>query len=89
MKKTDELAEVFSQIEDADTMKRFFEEIFTPHERKDFALRWQSLKMVNEGMPQRKISEELGISLCKITRAAKVLKKEGSVSKKLLDDQTY
>ena len=33
---------------------------------------------------QRNISKKYGISLCKITRVSKILKKENSISKKLL-----
>jgi TrpR family trp operon transcriptional repressor len=36
-------------------------------------------------MPQRKIAEELGLSLCKITRGSRELKKEGSAFRVLLD----
>jgi TrpR family trp operon transcriptional repressor len=36
-------------------------------------------------MTQRKIAEKYGISLCKITRGSKVLKKDGSVALKVLD----
>jgi len=36
-------------------------------------------------MAQRKIAEELGLSLCKITRGSRELKKEGSAFKALLE----
>jgi TrpR family trp operon transcriptional repressor len=38
------------------------------------------MKMLKAGIPQRKIASELGISLCKITRGAKVLKDPGAVA---------
>lgn len=80
-----ELAEIFAKINDPETMELFFSEIFTPKERKDISLRWDLLKMVKEHTPQREIAAELGISLCKITRGAKIIKNEDSVSNKILD----
>jgi len=62
----------------------FFGELLTPAEIADFALRWRLLKLLDSGVPQRKIAAELGISLCKITRGSRVLKKEGSRVKKAL-----
>ena len=84
MEKKDELIEVFTRIDDPKVMEDFFNEIFTPAERQDLITRWQSMKLISQNIPQRKIAKMLGISLCKITRGAKVLKKENSVSKKLL-----
>ena len=84
MKKPEELIEVFTEIDDPEVMENFFNEIFTPAERQDFTTRWQSMKLLSQNIPQRKIAEMLGISLCKITRGAKVLKQKNSVSKKIL-----
>ena len=62
----------------------FFQELFTRAEIEDFALRWRLLKMLKSGVPQRKIAARLGISLCKITRGSKVLKKRNSKIKQVL-----
>jgi TrpR family trp operon transcriptional repressor len=40
--------------------------------------------MLNDGIPQREISKALGVSLCKITRGSRELKKEDSVVKGIL-----
>ena len=82
---TKEIARVFSSIDDVRTMRRFFEEIFTAAEMRDMALRWQLMKLLRKGIPQREIASDLGVSLCKITRGSKVLKNPRSVSNKLLD----
>ncbi len=79
-----ELIEVFCGIRDAGTMRRFFDEIFTSAEKHDLAMRWQLMKMINDDIPQRQIAAQLRISLCKITRGAKVLKDDKSVTKKIL-----
>ena len=68
-------------------MHHFLEEILTPAECKDLALRWKLMEMLQEGIPQRKIASELGISLCKITRGAKILKNSRSVSKRYLESR--
>ncbi len=82
-----EIAEVFCKIGDPKTMDRFLQEMFTPAEIRDLELRWKSVKMIHDNVPQRKIASQLKISLCKITRGSKVLKKKGSVAKKLLNNE--
>jgi len=81
----EQLAGILSRIEDSKTVERFLLEILTPSEIDAIVLRWELLKLLNEGVSQREISNRLGISLCKITRGSKVLKKQGSAVKKILD----
>ncbi|MCG8550053.1 MAG: YerC/YecD family TrpR-related protein [Desulfobacterales bacterium] len=80
-----ELLDVILSIKNKDELESFFEEIFTPAEISDLSLRWKLLKDLHAGMTQRKIAEKYGISLCKITRGSKVLKKNGSVARQVLD----
>jgi len=79
-----DLAKVFARIDTVRTMRKFFDEIFTEAERKDLALRWQLMKMLKKGVSQREIATRLGISLCKITRGAKILKDRNSVTNKIM-----
>ncbi len=81
----DELVKIFTEISDFEEMKSFIEEILTPKEIEDFALRWKLLQELNEGHTQRNIAAKHGISLCKITRGSKILKKDNSITKKILD----
>jgi TrpR family trp operon transcriptional repressor len=71
--------DVFQQMQD------FLGEILTPSEQRDLALRWELMRRLKKGVPQRQIAKELGISLCKITRGAKILKQDHSVSKHYLN----
>jgi len=87
MSRATEVAKVFSSIDDTRTMKTLFEEIFTPAEIQDVALRWQLMTMLHRGIPQRQIASELGISLCKITRGAKIIKNQRSATRRLLDER--
>lgn len=80
-----ELASVFAEIDDADTMMKFFGEMFTEAEQKDITLRWQLMKKLNANLPQREIASKLGISLCKITRGAKIVKDSDSVTSKIMN----
>jgi len=85
MDSSKELSEVVARIGDPNTMMRFFAEIFTPAERRAFALRWRLMQMLHARVPQRTIAAELGISLCKITRGSRVLKNRKSVTRAVLD----
>ncbi|GBC60329.1 transcriptional regulator [Desulfonema ishimotonii] len=80
-----ELVDIFSEITDPDEMDDFFQEIFTEKELRDLVLRWQLLKELHEGKTQRNIAATHGISLCKITRGAKILKQENSAARRLLE----
>lgn len=84
MAHVNELANVLTEIDDPQLMKRFIGELFTPAEIQDMALRWRLMNLLHEGTPQRTIAKRLGISLCKITRGSKVLKRRNSASKKIL-----
>lgn len=84
MSQNNNLIETFCQISDPEEMESFFNEIFTPAERHDFNLRWKLMSQLKEGLTQRKIAADLGISLCKITRGAKIIKKNASVTNKYI-----
>ncbi|NCN05526.1 MAG: transcriptional regulator [Spirochaetales bacterium] len=73
-----EFAEVLSGLS-ADNIVKILQEIMTPAEIEDLSLRWLLMKKLKGGMPQRRIAEELHISLCKITRGSKVLKNPSSL----------
>ena len=80
----DELASAFARIDDVKEMKKFFEEIFTDAERHDLGLRWELMRRLRNKVPQRDIASQLGISLCKITRGAKIVKDPKSVTNRLM-----
>ncbi len=78
------ITDVFARVGSAADMRQFFDEILTTAEARDLALRWMLLQRLNAGVPQRKIAEELGISLCKITRGSRILKDRKSVTVRML-----
>lgn len=77
-KSLDELAEALSRSKDKELIRSFLESLLTPRELSEVASRWALVRMILEGNTQRNISRELGLSLCKITRGSKELKKEDS-----------
>lgn len=79
-----ELLDIISGIKDTDHLEQLFKDLFTPAELDDLTLRWKLLKDLHQGMPQRRIAEKYRISLCKITRGSKVLKKKDGMVKAIL-----
>ena len=84
-----ELVDVFARTSNYEDMQKLFEELFTQREKYDFALRWRLLKDLHYGKTQREIANDLGISLCKITRGSKILKSPESQIKKILQEHEY
>ncbi len=87
MESAKKLIEVLCRITEPAIMKRFISEIFTPAEIDDFVLRWRLMEMLQNGVPQRDIATELGISLCKITRGSKVLSTGNSITERIHKDK--
>ena len=85
MTELSELSAHLASLDDMKVIERFFDEIMTPAEKKALALRWELMKLLKEGVSQRRIAAELGISLCKITRGSRELRKRSSVARELLD----
>lgn len=81
------ISEMARALEGADSalIEEFLYSLLTPAEADEMAKRWALVKELSTGMPQRKIAEELGLSLCKITRGSRELKKQGSAFKALLE----
>ena len=80
-----ELSEALSRTGDRDLIYNFLECLLTANELSEVASRWALVKMLDEGVSQRKIATALGLSLCKITRGSKELQKEDSAFKKMID----
>lgn len=80
-----DMCQLLANVKDEKTIYDFFCCLFTPSELEDFAKRWLLVKEIDKGTTQRKIAEKYNISLCKITRGSKELKKEDSAFRKFLD----
>lgn len=73
-----ELAAALAQADDPQLIKAFLESLLTENEVTDISSRWTLVRLIERGMSQRTISKELGLSLCKITRGSRELKKDES-----------
>ncbi|WP_294428096.1 Trp family transcriptional regulator [uncultured Treponema sp.] len=80
-----EMCNLLSKNNDASFIYDFFGCLFTPAELNDFAKRWLLVREIDKGTTQREIAKKFHISLCKITRGSRELKKEDSAFRKLLD----
>jgi TrpR family transcriptional regulator, trp operon repressor len=84
--KLNEIAKALSKINDPSLIEEFLKSILTDNEVKDISSRWELVKLLDRGLSQRKIADKLKLSLCKITRGSKELKKENSAFKKVIRD---
>ncbi len=73
-----ELSRALARAEDPELIKGFLESLLTENEITDISSRWTLVRLLDHGMSQRTISRELGLSLCKITRGSRELKKDQS-----------
>ena len=80
-----EMCSLIASNNDSQTIYEFFECLFTLAERDDFATRWLLVKEIDKGTTQREIARKFGMSLCKITRGSKELKKPDSAFRRFLD----
>lgn len=81
------IAEIARSLEGADAtlIEEFLYSLLTPAEADEMAKRWALVKELSEGTPQRRVAEDLGLSLCKITRGSRELKKQNSAFRAMLD----
>ena len=78
MDKINEIAMVLGTVDDVDIISDFLRSLLTSSEMEAISSRWELVKLLDRGVSQRKISALLGLSLCKITRGSKELKKTPS-----------
>jgi TrpR family trp operon transcriptional repressor len=80
----DKVSGILAGLTEPDEVSRFLGEILTPAERYDIETRWELMERLDDGMSQRDVAEALGVSLCKITRGAKILKDPEAITPRLI-----
>jgi len=80
-----ELSRTLASVKDSILLEDFLKALLTPQEYNSVASRWALVRLLDQGMTQRKIAETLGLSLCKITRGSREMKKEESSFRKMID----
>jgi len=84
MNRLNEIAHVLAETNDPGLIEDFLTSILTPNEIGDISSRWELVKLLDEGHSQRQIAKDLHLSLCKITRGSKELKKKNSALRQLI-----
>lgn len=80
-----ELSRLLALTDDPHLVEEVLCALLTPSEADDLSARWELVKRLDQGETQRRIAKELRLSLCKITRGSRELKKPGSALKALLN----
>lgn len=81
----DEIAKTLASVTDAKVIEAFLKSLLTENEGLDISSRWELVKLLDQGHSQRNIAKKLGLSLCKITRGSRELKKKNSAFKYFID----
>ena len=84
MDEINEISKILISLKNQNEISRFLTELFTKNEILTLSKRWRILKMLSENFTQRDIVKQLQVSLCKVTRGAKVLKDKNAVITKCL-----
>lgn len=51
-------------------------DLLTPEELRSVAVRWQIIKQLSQGIPQREIASTLGVSIATVTRGSRMLQQQ-------------
>jgi len=79
-----ELSRTLSNVKDSVLIEDFLRCLLTPGEIADVAGRLALVKALQQNKSQREIAKDLGVSLCKITRGSRELKKPNSAFKRIM-----
>lgn len=79
-----EMSVTLAAAHDPRLIEEFLYSLFTKSEADEIAKRWALVKDLASGIPQRQIAQNLGLSLCKITRGSRELKKPESAFRRML-----
>lgn len=80
-----ELVGALARCDDPELVSDFLQCLLTPAELKAVSTRWALVREIDAGTTQREIAKKMGLSLCKITRGSRELKKENSPFKQMID----
>jgi TrpR-related protein YerC/YecD len=74
-KEVDDLYNAILQLNSLDECRRFFRDLLTEYEIKEFVERWKAAQMLADGIPYTQIEVETGLSTRTIARVGRWLKK--------------
>lgn len=73
-KKLIDLFEAILLLENTNEAKRFFRDLLTQEELREFSKRWQAAQMLDKKIPYTEIEKETGLSSTTIARVSRWLK---------------
>ncbi len=79
-----ELCSALAATDNSLLIEDFLRSLLTEYEIDEVTKRWALVRLIDDGMSQRNIAKELGLSLCKITRGSRELKKDNSAFKQMI-----
>ncbi len=68
-----ELTNIIAAVRDSDELAVLLDGLLTPQEIREVVFRWRLMNRLLDGVPQREIAQELGVSLGKISRGSRLL----------------
>ena len=74
-KEIDDLYNAILQLESLDECRKFFRDLLTEYEIKEFVERWKAAQMLADGIPYTQIEAETGLSTRTIARVGRWLKR--------------
>jgi TrpR family trp operon transcriptional repressor len=80
-----QIIKILNSLENENEIHKFFGEIFTQNELDTLSKRWRIMELLAQGKTQRDISSILNVSLCKVTRGARILKDNCSITTRFLN----
>ncbi len=70
----DQLLDHLLRMNSRETLDQALRDLLTPAEYTEIIKRLQILRMLQDGVPQRKIASDLGVGIATVTRGARALK---------------
>ena len=83
----EELLDIVLSIGTREELKAFIDDMFTEKELEDVVQRYLLMDDLYRGKSQRDIAKDRSMSLCKITRGSKMLKKKDGFMHKFFSDK--
>lgn len=80
-----DLYTLFSRVDTAEEAEILLHDLLTPQELESVSERWQLIRHLDKGVPQRDIAAELGVSISKITRGSRMLQQGSGGFRYFLD----
>jgi len=79
-----EMSRLLARVKDEALIEGFIRSILTANEVREISSRWELVKRLDRGQSQRRIARDLGLSLCKITRGSRELKRTASPFRRMV-----